>query len=227
MNKLHALIPATAALAAAFTLHPATPRGDELDPRDIVARAKVSLVQVLANAAKACPGAAYEAALEGEMEKGKLEVFFEVMVVGDDGKLHELRFDPASGQLIEDEDVTATEEGEELGEARAVLRQCELQLADLIAKASAVVNGTPVSAALELEHGNPSCDVAIVNGRHLIEAEVEARAGHLTELELVVDEQEHEHGEHDAHHGKREEMEEEEEEEGEEHAHGEQPGEER
>ena len=200
MLKTTAFLTLSTLTAAAFC----APTADHADPRDLVGKAKLSLLQAMAAATAACPGAAVQAELEGETDDGKLVVFFEVMIVGADGHLHEVRIDPASGGVLSNEDVTAEadEDGENDGEAhelaafRATLRHAELTLPALVQKAAEIVNGTPVAAELELEHGGPVCDLRIVHGRYLIQAEVEARAGHLTELELVRDGG---HGEPDEH----------------------------
>lgn len=190
-----------------------------VDPRDLVAGAKITLTQALERARGACPGRAVQAELEGEVDDGKLSVFYEIMVVGDDGHLHEVKIDPQSGALQSNEDVSADGENDELAAFRAVLRNSELGLEALLARAAQVVNGAPVKAELELERGTPVCDVQIVNGRYLILAELEARAGHLTELALApAAGTAGEHAEHEEHAGHGE---------GGEHGerHGERPGE--
>ncbi|MCA8978158.1 MAG: PepSY domain-containing protein [Planctomycetes bacterium] len=158
--------------------------GGHADPRDIIGKARISLAEAIGKASAVRPGAVVQAELEGETEDGKTVVFFEVMVLGKDGNLYELKLDPASGEIQSNEEAGDDEE-EELAEFRAVLRHCELGVLQLIAKAGEVVNGHAVKAGLELEHGQPLCEITIVNGRYLIEAKLEARAGHLVELELA------------------------------------------
>jgi len=166
----------------------ATPTGEEpdghVDPRDIVGKAKISLVDALQAALTARPGTAVEAELEGEVVDGATTVFFEVMVVGADGTFYEVRLDPASGGILSDE-AAGADELEELAEFREVLRHTELGLVALLGKAGEVVRGFPYKVGLELEHGQPLCEVKIANGRYLIDADLEARAGHLVELELA------------------------------------------
>lgn len=166
------------------------------DPRDIVGQARISLAEAIGKAVAARPGAVVQAELEGETDDGKTVVFFEVMVVGQDGNLYELKLDPVSGEVRSNEEAGDDEE-EELAEFRAVLRHSELGVAQLIAKAGEVITGQAVKADLELEHGQPLCEVTIVHGRYLIEAKLEGRAGHLVELELAsaADEQHGEDGE--------------------------------
>ncbi len=185
---------------------------DELDPRDFVHAAKISLRAAIASALAKQPGRAVEAELEGERSDGKVDIFFEVMVVTTHGQLAEVRVDPASGKVIENQqDDEAAEEAEEVEEEEeaeeddedseddrdelpgfiAALRHSELDLAALVEHAEAFLKGTAISAKLEYEDGNPLCDIAFVNGRHVLEAELEARAGHLTEVELSAESLEH------------------------------------
>jgi hypothetical protein len=176
---------------------PSTEQVDHADPRDIVGKAKISLADAIGRALAACPGAAVEADLEGEIVNGAMSPFFEVMVVGKDGMLHEVKLDPASGAIQSNEAASDADEIEELAAFRAVLRHTELGLVGLLGKVGEVVNGYPVKAALEFEDGQPHCEVVVVHGRYLIEAKLEARAGHLLELELLAagDEQDEEQGE--------------------------------
>jgi hypothetical protein len=166
---------------------PATPPVERVvhaDPRDVVSKAQIALADAIGRALVVCPGAAVEADLEGEMEKGVMSIFFEVMVVGKDGLLHEVKLDPVSGAILSNEAASDAGEIEDLAAFRAVLRHTEIGLVGLLGKVGGVVNGQPVKAALKLEHGQPECQVTIVNGCCLIDAKLEARAGHLLELEL-------------------------------------------
>jgi hypothetical protein len=165
--------------------------GHHLDRRDLVANARFGLAEAIGRALKMQPGKAVEAELEGEVEAGKTSVFFEVMIVTPQGALVEVRLDPATGAQIETED--AEDESDELpGFARA-LRHAELDLATLVGRAEGVVKGFAVKAALEFEHGDPVCDVVVANSRWLIDVDLEARAGHLREIELEPES--HGHGE--------------------------------
>ena len=123
-------------------------------------------------------------AMQGEVEDGETAIFYEVMIVGPDGRsLYEVKIDPETGAILEQEKAGA-DEAKELRGFRDALRHSELDLPALVRAAATVVKGVPVVAALEMEDGYPVCDVLFVNSRNLIEACVEARAGHLLELEL-------------------------------------------
>ena len=159
-------------------------RGGEhdLDPRDVVTHAKISLEDAIGRAVAARPGRAVEADLEGEVDDEDVQVFFEVMVLTEGGELFEVHIDPMNGAVQSNEE--AEEDEDEIPGFRAALRHSELDLQALVEKAKSYVKGTPVSASLEFEHGSPLCDVAVVNTRFVIDVELEARAGHLVELEL-------------------------------------------
>lgn len=175
--------------------------GRELDPRDVVDAAALSLVDAIAAALEVRSGAAVEAELEGTVTEAVRTVAFEVDIVGDDGQLHEVRVDSRSGEVVGTGLETDPDDAEELRRFERALRHTELSLADLVARAGEIVHGTAVAAELELEGGHPVVEVVFVAGRYVIEAEVEARAGHLIELELEeMDDEDDEHG-HDDRHG--------------------------
>ncbi|MCK5942754.1 MAG: PepSY domain-containing protein [Planctomycetes bacterium] len=159
--------------------------GRHVDVRDLVAEVKVSLAQAVAVALETSPGKVVEAELEGEREDGKVDVFYEVMIVGIGGSLHEVKVDPHSGRVRSTEDATEKEGGgSELAEFQQILRHCELDVGGILKKAEAIVRGIPAKVELGWEDGQPVFEVQVVNGRYLIDAELEARAGHLIELEL-------------------------------------------
>lgn len=113
-----------------------------------------------------------------------MEFFFEVMIVSGAGELHEVRIDPRTAAVLAAEHATDDDEASELVMFREALRNSELALAELITSASGVISGKAVAATLEFEDGSPEADVLFVNGRCLIEVGVEARAGHVMEIEL-------------------------------------------
>jgi uncharacterized membrane protein YkoI len=167
----------------------------EMDPRDVVQHAKISLRDAIARALAAQPGRAVEAELEGEADDGEIDVVYEVVVLTENGELVEVLIDPKSGALrptVEDEDDDEAEEDDEaedddedeIAGLRTALRHAEFDLATLIEKAESFVKGTPVAAELEFEDGSPLCEVAFVHTRYVIEVEIEGRAGHLIEVEL-------------------------------------------
>ncbi len=163
---------------------PADEEEQELDPRDVVRHAKVSLRQAIQSALKVQPGIAVEAALEGEVEKGKTGIAYEVMVVAGE-ELYEVKLDPTNGEVIEKTKETDEEAQDELREFRTVLRHTDLTLDVLVAKAEEIVKGHVVATTLQFDDGGPECEVFFVNGRYVIETSLEARAGHLIEIELL------------------------------------------
>jgi len=180
------------------------PRGTaEIDPRDLAGRATIGLGAAIEQALAARPGAAVEADLEADGDAGAPAVFIEVMIVAQDG-LYEVKIDAEKGGVLGNAKVDEAEELEELSSARRALRHTELGLAAIVAKAGAIIQGTPVGASLELDDDGPECEVSIAHGRYLIEAVIEGRAGHLIGLSLEEDHgDEHDGEEHDGdeHHG--------------------------
>jgi len=156
----------------------------ELDVRDIAGDAAVSLQEAIAAALSARPGRAVEAGLEAEVGAEGRSFFYEIMVGTAAGDLHEVQVDPLSGVVQSDDRETEAEEMEELAQFRRVLRYSDRTIAELIASAERLAKGTPVAVEMEMEGVNPEADVLFVNGRHLIEVGVEARAGQVVKIEL-------------------------------------------
>jgi uncharacterized membrane protein YkoI len=161
---------------------------DEMDVRDAVAHAKISLVDAIQKALAAQPGRAVEAELEGEADDGEVEVSFEVLILTAGGELVEVEIDAADGSVLEQEE--AEDEEDELPGIRAALRHSEHDLLTLVEKAAGYVKGIAVEAELEFDDGQPVCEVAFVNTRFVIEVEVEGRAGHLLEIEVRAEDAE-------------------------------------
>ena len=156
----------------------------ELDPRDVAGRVKVPLREAIAAARLVQSGTVCEAWLEGEVVGGETEVSYQVVIV-EDRTLHEVELDAVTGRVL---DVEAQDAGHYLSQLRAFqagLRSAERDLDDLIASAQEVVKGIAVGAGLKVENGEPGGEVVFANSRYLIEAEVDARSGHLVKLELV------------------------------------------
>jgi uncharacterized membrane protein YkoI len=152
------------------------------DPRDFASRAKISLRDAVAAALEARPGRAVEAELEMEDEEdGARRLVYSIDVVTEDG-LYDVDVDPTSGAVLSNE--REDDEDDELRAYREVLRHAEKSLVDLADSAGSLIRGQVVSAEFELDDGQPVAEVLLVNGRYLIEAAVEARAGHVVELEL-------------------------------------------
>ncbi|MCA8949689.1 MAG: hypothetical protein KDE27_09315 [Planctomycetes bacterium] len=175
-----------AAGSAALPTFLAGPTGGHADPRDIVAKAEIPLSAALARALAACPGHAVEAELEGEIEDAGVDVFYEVMIVGNDGRLHEVKLDPRTGAVRSNVAAAAGAEAGELAGFQAVLAKSGVGLGEVLERFAGIVNGFAVKAALELEDGQPRCEVATVHGRYLIGASFDAAAGRLVELELAA-----------------------------------------
>jgi uncharacterized membrane protein YkoI len=161
---------------------------DEMDVRDAVAHAKISLVDAIRSALVAQPGRAVAAELEGEAEDGEVEVSFEVLILTAGGALVEVEIDAEDGSVLEQE--AAEDEEDELPGIRAALRHSEHDLLTLVEKAAGYVKGIAVEAEFEFDDGQPVCEVAFVNTRCVIEVEVEGRAGHLLEIELRAEDAE-------------------------------------
>lgn len=181
-----ALFPAVQTMSGASHSFAPLPAGEgEVDVRDIVGLAKLSLRDAIQKALAAQPGRVVEAELEGERDDEKLEVFFEVLVLDDEGELIEVRLSPVDGKVLSREEAADAED--ETSKFVAALRHGERSTDQLIAAAEAFVKGTPVKVSLDYEHHTPLAEVAFVNGRHLLEVEVEARAGHLVALEIATE----------------------------------------
>jgi len=158
----------------------------EMDLRDVMPMAKLSLSKAIALALAAQPGAAVEAGLEGEFDaEDKVEIFYEVMIVGADKKLHEVKLSHLNGKVLGNSIENDEDEVRELVGFNEALRHSELTLIQLIASAGNLVNGQAASASLEFDDEGPECEVLIVNGRYLVDVDVEARAGHILEVELA------------------------------------------
>ncbi|MCB1104734.1 MAG: PepSY domain-containing protein [Cephaloticoccus sp.] len=175
-----------------------TGRGDGKasgDPRDFVGRAKIDAAQAIAIALKKQPGKAVEIELESEAKEGKTVVFWSVSILCDAG-LMEFEVAADDGRIIEQE---LEKKAGELREFQEVLRHSELDLTTLIRKAEGYVKGQVVEGELEMDDGAPVAEFVFANGRCLIEVAIEARAGHLVELELKSpgasgeDDDDHEH----------------------------------
>jgi hypothetical protein len=159
------------------------------DPRDLAPHAKVSLRDAIGRALVAKPGRAVEAELALLTEGEKHQLVYEVDVLDEHNQLFEVVVDAASGQAGPPEQEQDEDAAQEAREFRRVLRHCELDLAALVAKGEEIAKGAAVAACLELDEG-PECDLLFVNTRYLLEMTLEARAGHLLEIELAADEAE-------------------------------------
>jgi len=170
-----------------------------VDLREAAAGAKVSLSQVIGLALAARPGSVVEAELEVEGEGADKAVFYEVTIVGDDKQLYEVKLSPSDGAIVEQSVEDDLDDLRELRGYAQVLLHTERTLGQLVDGASALVKGQAVYAGLEFDDGGPECEVLVVNGRYLVEVELEGRAGHIVELELVgmQDDDDDEHGDSD------------------------------
>ncbi len=133
----------------------------EMDGRDLVTLARLSVVDAIAAAEQHTAGDAVEAELEGCQGAAGNHAWFEIALM-DDGALREVRVDASNGDVI----GTAEDDhdgGEFAGYARA-LRHSELSLEQLIASAQAVLNGTLVEAELEFDEGQPVAELLFANG---------------------------------------------------------------
>lgn len=157
----------------------------ELDLRDLAGKAKLDLAAAIQKALAVQAGSPVEAGLEGEVDDGEVHVFYEVMIVGEDHELHEVQVSHLDGHVLSNAVEDDAEERAELAEFERALRQCEHPLSELANAARGLVTGEVLSASLEFEHGGPVCDVRVVNGRYLVEVEVEGRAGRIVGLELA------------------------------------------
>ena len=183
----------------------------ELDVRDVVGEAKVSLATAIGAALAARPGTAIEAELEGELEDGKRQVFFEVMIVAPGGIVYEVTLDPATGAV---KNVVVEEDAKEAAEIRAAaaaLPPHAKSLGDLVALAEASTGAHAVEAKIEAEKGGAECEVELLKGREKIDAEVgiadgkvRAEAGEEDENDGDDDDEKggEEKGEHEGHQGR-------------------------
>ncbi|MFO1030778.1 MAG: PepSY domain-containing protein [Planctomycetota bacterium] len=162
--------------------------GQNLDVRDIASQARISLREAIQKSLVAQPGRAVEAELEGERTEHGVDVFFEVLVLDGEGELVEIRLSPVDGKVLSREEAEGDED--EIPEFASALRHGERNLEQLVAAAEAFVKGVPVKVSLEFEDRSPLAEVAFVNGRNVIEVEVEGRAGHLVGLAMAAEEQE-------------------------------------
>lgn len=183
------MFPAALTLSGEVPLLERRPAGGRhLDVRDIASQAKISLREAIQKALVAQPGRAVEAELEGERTEHGVDVFFEVLVLDGEGELVEIRLSPVDGKVLSREEAEGDED--EIPEFASALRHGERNLEQLVAAAEAFVKGVPVKVSLEFEDRSPLAEVAFVNGRNVIEVEVEGRAGHLVGLAMAAEEQE-------------------------------------
>lgn len=157
----------------------------ELDVRDIVQHAKIPLREAIQRALAAHPGTAVEADLEGERTGAEVEVFFEVLLLDANGELTEVKISPSDGRVLAVSD--AEDDESEAPEFAAAVRHSERSLELLAGAAEAFVKGVAVKASIKFESGSPIAEVRVANGRHLIDAQMEGRAGHLVGLSLVAE----------------------------------------
>lgn len=180
-HKGYALLP----ILASCAVFAARGDDDELDVRDVAARAKIGLGDAIELALKAQPGSAVEADLEAEVHDKATDFFYEIMIVAPDGKsLFEVLIDPISGKVKSAGQATESDDLGELPGFVDALSHSKKTLHQMVDAASEIVKGQAVGAGLEDEHGAASCDVAFVHARYLIEVEVEAKGATLREIEL-------------------------------------------
>lgn len=144
----------------------------ELDVRDVAGEAKVSLGDALRAALDARPGTAVEAQLEGEVADGRRRVFFEVMIVGADGGVSEVTLDPATGSVLRVEAEKDAEEAREIRAAAAAIPSGAASLAEAVKRAEAATGARAVEAKIEVEKGRCGCEITLLEGRRIIEADV-------------------------------------------------------
>ncbi len=159
-----------------------------LDLRDIAGEAKISLKDAIASALKVRSGRALVAELASRVVEGKRTVFFEVKVVTDAGELFKVRVDPRTGEANDPTREEPQEARREIRGYQKTLRDSELSLSELVAKAEEIVRGAAVTAALE---EGRRFRVRFVSSGYLVDVSLEGRSGELVELELA----EGEHGE--------------------------------
>lgn len=168
----------------------------ELDPRDLVGSLDVLLHQAVRAAEREVKGTAVEAEVEVYANGTNLVVFYDVDILTDSGRLFDVLVSARTGEVEHVEEETDAEAAAEARAFRRVLRHSEMGLAELVDAANDYVHGTAVAAGFELDEG-PVCEVLLANGRYLIEAEFETRAGHLIELELEDDWEDDDDGDED------------------------------
>lgn len=145
----------------------------ELDVRDVAGEAKVSLVDAIRAAHAARPGRIVEAELEGEVEHGVRSVFYELTVVADGG-VFEVKVDAATGAVSSVEAEDDAKEAAELKELAATIPAGSQGIGDLVLRAESLAAGArAVKAEYEVEHGRSSCEVVLLRGRELLEADVD------------------------------------------------------
>lgn len=148
----------------------------ELDVRDVVGDARVTLRQAVDAALAARPGDAIEAELEGEEEGGRREIEWEVAILDAEGTLWDVSVDAATGQVVEVERADDRDDVEEAAEILEALGANHLRLADLVDRAG-TSHGTAVEA--EFDEDEPEAEVVFVRGRELVEVDLDARTGEV------------------------------------------------
>ncbi|KAA3609436.1 MAG: hypothetical protein DWQ01_08875 [Planctomycetota bacterium] len=156
----------------------------DLDPRNLSPHSGIGLKAAIQRALSARPGMAVEAELEGEQVNGRLHVVYEVSVITPEHQLVEVLVDPKTGEILAQQPETEPDDVQELQRFENLLWHTELSLVQLIEKGEALLKASPVLAELDFENSQPLAEILFVQGRYLIECEVEARAGHVIELEL-------------------------------------------
>jgi uncharacterized membrane protein YkoI len=149
---------------------------EELDVRDVVGDARVSLAQAVQAALTARPGLAVEAELEGEVEAGKREVEYEVAVLSE-GVLYEVEVDAATGEVVEIDREDDADDLRAAVQVRDALGTGHMQLGDLVARAAGASDGTPVEAEFEDGSGAARVRVKLVRGREIVKVTLDARTG--------------------------------------------------
>ncbi len=152
---------------------PATKRPTEILPA-------VDLATAAAAALKAQPG--HIVSMELEASEDRDYVVYEFDIVSRKG-MFEVEVHGATGEVLESE--AEDDEDEELAAYRRVLRHSEKSLVELVASAQQLVHGRAIEAEFGIEDGQPVCEMVLANGRYRVEVEVEARAGHVIEIELI------------------------------------------
>ncbi len=122
------------------------------------------------------PGSAVEAEREGAV--------YDVAILAADGQLHELEIRATDGELVERE----LEDDDDTDEYTEVLRVARLGMGELIAVAGKLINGSKaLEAELEMDDGQPVCEILLHTERQTFEVALEVRAGDVVEIEVEND----------------------------------------
>jgi len=155
---------------------------NELDVRDLVGEAKVSLGQALETAMHAYPeGEAVAAALEGDVEGGKRSVAYEVSFVSvHSGEAHVVKVDHVTRKVLVSEKESDAGEAKEALDRQKAAGAHHRPLLDLLHHAAQSDRGTAVEIAFSRKHAG-TANVTFVKDRAETTVTLDAETGRIAE----------------------------------------------